>query len=433
MLSSEFFIPRDGGEHAQNFRRVRILPCYSSPHIKDFDLNLHDNSKKVFYHLDLDAFFAQVEERDNPSLRGKPISVGGVEDSNLGIVMTSNYVARGRGVRTGVSVVDAKKLCPDLISLPCNGPKYERTLLDVVSILHNYFPPDCVENYSVDECFMEGTGVVKNFDEAVKLGRTLKDAIQENLGLHISLGVSYNKSYAKTATKMQKPDGLTPVPFEKNENHLKLLNLNADKLWGIGRRIYRRLLAMGIVTIGELANANEARMRKEFGINGIVFRKCARGEDTSGIFVRTEKEKCLGHSHTVYEPITKPEEAHRQIRYLTEYICRKLRLKQLATGDIVFSVRYDDLNYRGSEFRFPQYTNSDNEVYEAALSIFKSLPQPHENRKIRTFSIFAVDLHLDTQERNFHLFKGEDRIPYYAIDKLKSRFGEKVIRVGLNT
>jgi len=433
MLSSEFFIPREGTDHAQNFRRVRILPCYSFPHIKDFDLNLHDNSKKVFYHLDLDAFFAQVEERDNPSLRGKPVSVGGVEDSNIGIVMTANYVARARGVKTGVSVVDAKKLCPDLISLPCNGPKYERTLLDVVTILHNYFPPDCVEKYSVDECFMEGTGVTRTFDEAIALGRTIKDEIKKNLGLHISLGVSYNKSYAKTASKMEKPDGLTPIPFEKTKKHLELLNKPADKLWGIGRRIYRRLLAMGIITIGDLANSNESRMRKEFGINGIVFRKCARGEDTSGIFVKTEKEKCLGHSHTVYEPITDPNKVYREIRYLTEYVCRKMRMKVLVTGDIVFSIRYDNLHYMGSEFRFPQHTNSDNEVYEAALSIFNSLPQPNEFRKIRTFSIFAVDLHHDTKERNLHLFEKELRIPYYEIDKLKSRFGEKIIRVGLSS
>ncbi|MBS1494041.1 MAG: DNA polymerase IV [Bacteroidetes bacterium] len=430
MISSQFFIPREGEKHAENFRRVRILPQYSFPHIKEFDLNLRDNSRKVFYHLDLDAFFAQVEQRDNPELKGKPVSVGGWEDSNAGIVMTSSYEARKRGVKTGMSVIDAKKVCPELISLPCNGPKYERTLLDVITILKEHFPPDCVEQYSIDECFMDGSDIVRNFQEGEKLGRLVKEEIRKRLGLFISLGVSFNKSYAKAASKLDKPDGFTPIEFNKTE---RILNLSAEKLWGIGRRIYRRLLAMGIATIGELAQSNEVRMRKEFGINGIVFRKCARGEDTSGIFVKTEKEKCLGHNHTVLNPVTNSKDAEREIRYLAEYICRKMRSKKLVASNIHFSIRYDDLRYTGGEYRFPAFTNRDNEVYEAAKWIFYTLPQPSDYYRIRTFGIFVSDLHSDTFERNLDLFKKDVKFPYYELDKLKSRYGEKIIRIGINT
>lgn len=430
MISSQFFIPREGEKHAQNFRRVRILPMYSFPHIKDFELGLRSNRNKVFYHLDLDAFFAQVEQRDNPELRGKPVSVGGWEESNAGIVMTSSYEARGYGVKTGMSVIDAKKFCPKLISLPCNGPKYERTLLDVLEILREHFPYECVEQYSIDECFMEGSEIVKNFEEAKRLGQLIKDDIWNRLGLHISLGISYNKSYAKAASKLDKPNGFTPIEYGKTE---RILNLPADKLWGIGRRIYRRMLAMGIVTIGDLANSNPVRIRKEFGINGIVLRKCARGEDTSGIYVKTEKEKCLGHNHTVLNPVTNDKDAEREIRYLAEYICRKMRSKELVTSIMHFSIRYDDLNYRGGEHRFESFTNEDDKIYEAAKRIFYTLPQPSQFRRIRTFGIFVFDLHTDTYERNLHLFEKEKNIPYYALDKLKSRYGEKIIRLGINT
>lgn len=430
MISSQFFIPREGEKHAQNFRRVRILPAYSFPHIKEFDLGLKDNSRKVFYHLDLDAFFAQVEQRDNPELKGKPVSVGGWEDSNAGIVMTASYEARKYGVSTGISVIDAKKICPTLISLPCNGPKYERTLLDVLTILKEYFPHDCVEQYSIDECFMEGSDIVRNFDEAKELGEKVKKAIWDELGLFVSIGASYNKSYAKAASKLDKPNGFTPIEFGKPE---RILKLPADKLWGVGRRIYRRLLAMGITTIGDLAQSNEVRMRKEFGINGIVFRKCARGEDTSGIFVKTEKEKCLGHNHTVMNPVTNSPDAEREIRYLAEYICRKMRSKQLVAGSMSFSIRYDDLNYTGGEHRFPAYTNRDNEIFEAAQHIYYRLRQPSDYYRIRTFGIFVFDLHLDTFERNLDLFKKDVKFPYYELDKLKSRYGEKIIRIGINT
>jgi len=430
MISSQFFIPREGEKHSENFRRVRILPQYSFPHIKDFDLGLRDNSKKVFYHLDLDAFFAQVEQRDNPELKGKPVSVGGWEESNAGIVMTSSYEARKRGVKTGMSVIDARKFCPELISLPCNGPKYERTLLDVISVLKEHFPHDCVEQYSIDECFMEGSDIVRNFAQGDELGRTVKQAIWKKLGLFVSMGVSYNKSYAKAASKLDKPKGFTPIEFGKTQ---RVLSLSADKLWGIGRRIYRRLLAMGITTIGDLAQSNEVRMRKEFGINGLVFRKCARGEDTSGIFVKTEKEKCLGHNHTVLNPVTNSQDAEREIRYLAEYICRKMRSKQLVAGGMSFSIRYDDLNYTGGEYRFPAFTNRDNEVFEAAKHIYYRLRQPSDYYRIRTFGIFVFDLHLDTFERNLNLFEKEVKFPYHELDKLKSRYGEKIIRIGINT
>lgn len=438
MLSSEYFIPREGEKHSQNFRRVRFLPPYSSPHIKDFDLSLKDNSRKIFYHMDINAFFAQVEQRDNPELKGKPVSVGGWENSNAGIVMTSSYEARNDyGVRTGMSVIDAKKLCPMLISLPCNGPKYERTLLDVIEILKQFFPPDCIEQYSIDECFMEGTGIVRDFAEAVELGSKVKEAIKKELLLDISLGLSFNKTYAKTASKMKRGKRLTSVynviPFQKNERHLELLNLPADKLWGIGKRIYRRLLSMGIATIGDLANSNEVRMRKEFGINGVVFRKCARGEDTSGIFIKPNREKCLGHNHTVLEPVTNSADAEREIRYIAEYICRKMRSKNLAADVMHFSIRYDDLRYTGGEHRFPEFTNNDNDVYEAAKRIFYTLPQPSEYYRIRTFGVFVFNLHHDTKVRNFNLFMPEKKFPYYELDKLKSRYGEKIIRIGINT
>jgi DNA polymerase-4 len=435
MLSSEFFIPREGEKHSQNFRRVRFLPPYSSPHIKDFDLNLKDNSRKIFYHMDINAFFAQVEQRDNPELKGKPVSVGGWEDSNAGIVMTSSYEARAYPyfVKTGMSVIDAKKLCPELISLPCNGPKYERTLLDVIEILHRFFPVDCVEQYSIDECFMEGTGVVRNFEEAIELGYAIKKEIMKQVGLFVSLGLSYNKSYAKAGSKIKGRDGYARIPFEKTEDHLELLAKPADKLWGIGRRIYRRMLAMGIVTIADLANSNEVRMRKEFGINGVVFRRCARGEDTSGIFVKPEKEKCLGHNHTVMEPVTNSTDAEREIRYISEYICRKMRNKKLLTSVLHFSIRYDTLKYTGGEHRFPEYTNNDNDIYEAAKRIFYTLPQPSEYHRIRTFGVFVFDLHTDTNERHLNLFQPEVKIPYYELDKLKARYGEKIIRIGINT
>lgn len=121
-ISSTFFIAREGNVYQDLFKRVRIMPLYCFPHIKDMNCNLKEHTSRFFIHMDFDAFYAQVEQRDNPKLKGKPVSVGGMEGAK-GIVMTASYEARAAGVKTGMSVLEAKKFCPDLISLSCYGPK----------------------------------------------------------------------------------------------------------------------------------------------------------------------------------------------------------------------------------------------------------------------------------------------------------------------
>ena len=142
-ISSSFFIPRDSRPSAHLFKRIRMMPLYSFPHHKDLGNTTGANRNKYFIHLDLDAFYAQVEQRDNPKLRGKPVSVGGGE-GNKGIVMTASYEARKYGVDIGMSVVDAKRLCPELISLPCYGTKYEAVLQSILYEISQILLEDCM-------------------------------------------------------------------------------------------------------------------------------------------------------------------------------------------------------------------------------------------------------------------------------------------------
>jgi nucleotidyltransferase/DNA polymerase involved in DNA repair len=202
-------------------------------------------------------------------------------------------------------------------------------------------------------------------------------------------------------------------------------------MWGIGTRIAKRLGTMNIITLGDLARAPVEAVKKEFGINGIVFRKLARGEDTSEIFRKTEHEKCLNHHHTLSDNIYKPEDVIHEIRRIGEYICRKLRSKELVAGYLHLTLRFEDLRYAGNETRLKRYTNDDREIFEAAIRIHKSFPHPGKNYKARMFGMSVFDLHPDQKRNNLELFEKKVMLPYYALDKLKYKYGEGIIRVGI--
>lgn len=430
IASSQFFIPRQDDKFNQMFRRVRLMPLYSMPHIKDLDLNLKDNSKKIFFHMDIDCFFAQVEERDNPKYKGMPISVGGWGDMG-GIVMTANYEARKRGINGHMSVVEAKMICPELISLPCDGVKYESIIYSIQDLVKKYFPPDCMEQYSIDECFWNGSGIFKNIDEAEKFAKKIKAEIYEKESLTVSIGLSYNKSYAKMATKFEKPNGLSVVrPSDKER---LIYPLDCDKIWGIAHRMYRRLLGMNIISLGDLAKHNTSRIRKEFGINGWVLQKCAQGLDTSDIFVKPkDSEKMIGHGHTRQTDIYKDEEVKEEVRNMCEYVARKLRHKNRVTGRITLYFRFNDLSGAGKEYKLNSYTNDDDEIYSAALEIYNMLKYKITfYTMVRMVGIECTDLHQDTGHRNYNLFTKEKNLPMKQLDFLKMKYGEKIIRLGL--
>jgi DNA polymerase IV len=428
-ISSSFFITRGGGKGARIFKRIRFMPLYSFPHHKDLNYKLETHSRRYFMHLDFDAFFAQVEQRDNPKLRGKPVSVGG-NGGIKGIVMTCSYEARALGVRTGMSVFEARQICPELISLPCYGPKYEAILLNIMEAFRKLVPEDCIEQYSIDECFLELTPVVRDYFDATRFAWMIKKLVRRLENLTISIGLSFNKSYAKLATKLRKPDGLSVI---REENRTDIYILPATKLWGVGSRIEKRLAMLGIFTIGDLANSNFHAVHKEFGINGVILRKIARGEDTSIIASGKQQraEKSFNHHHTLTEPIYKIEDVTNEIRRIGEYMCRKMRFKNLTGKHLFLTLRFDDLGFVTEDIKLFNPTNDERDIFEAAMYLYKRFPEPGPFHKVRMFGMTVFDLHLVTGY-NLDLFRKQPILPYKEIDYLKEKYGENIIRVGLN-
>jgi DNA polymerase-4 len=423
-ISSSFFIGRSRGPH----KRVRLMPMYGFPHHKDVGNRIGGFAfRRYFIHLDFDAFFAQVEQRDNPRLQGKPISVGG-NGGMKGIVMTASYEARAYGVKTGMSVLEALQLCPDLLSGPCYGQKYECIMQNILSEFRKHLPEDCIEQYSVDECFLEITPVVNDYFQAAKFGWKVKQIVKEMEHLTVTLGISYNKTYAKLASKFRKPDGMTVV---REENRPDIYALPAKKIWGVGNRMERRLRPMGIHTIGDLAESSLYAMHKEFGINGAILRKIARGEDTSIISNHEEhQQKCINHNNTLTDPVYKYDDVVNEIRKMIEYVSRKLRYKELVTRYFILTIRYDDLGFVSEKIRLMNYTNDERELFNVAMHLFKKFPQPQMKRKARMFGISVFDLKRD-RGINLDLFRKWLKFPFREVDKLKEKYGEKIIRIGL--
>jgi DNA polymerase-4 len=301
---------------------------------------------------------------------------------------------------------------------------------NLLRILLSYAPQDCIEQYSVDECFIDVSTVAKNFDEARNIAAAIKRDVRQAEKLMVSAGISYNKTFAKLATKFKKPDGLTVITQNDKE---RLYKLSVKKIWGIGRRIERRLNVMNIITIGDLANTRPGILKKEFGVNGLVLRRLARGEDTSEIFRRNMHEKCLNHNHTLSQTVYKPEDVRKEIRRMGEYICRKLRTKELVAGALFLTLRYWDLRYAGDDIKLKTFTNDDRDIYEAALSILPRFPVPSKERQVRMFGIGVFNLHTDNKSKNLELFNQKIVLPYTSLDKLKYKYGENIIRVGIAT
>lgn len=429
LASSAFFNPVDKEIAHSIFKRVRMMPLYRFPCLKEYNLGIREHTNRYFLHLDLDAFYAQVEQRDNPNYKGKPVGVVSLPDTfTKGIVMTASYEARALGIDIAMSTYVAKTICPELILVPCYGQKYEAILLHILSFAKNLVPDEAIEQYSIDECFIDLSPVCKDFRTAEMISREFKKFIQDKENLTCSMGLSYNKSYAKMATKLNKPDGFTVI---KKTDRGTFFNRCVDTIWGIGHRIKPRLNYHNVWTIQDLVNCPDNVLRKEFGINGICFKRMARGEETAEIFRKETHEKSLMHQHSLTHPIYKQYECEEEIGRRVEYMGRKLRSKELVCKRLYLTQRFTDLSYVSAEYKLSQHTNNDRKLYDCALELFKRMKKPTEDLKTQLFGIYVCDLETDLQSENFDLFNKQKILPYHALDKIKTKYGESIIRIGL--
>ena len=304
-------------------------------------------SMRKIIHIDMDAFFASVEQRDHPELRGKPIAVG--YDGERGVVSTASYEARPFGVHSAQSVVVAKRLCPNLIVVPARFHIYKEVSAQVHEVFHEY--TDLVEPLSLDEAFLDVTENKAGIDLAQDIAMEIKQKIRERTGLTASAGVSYNKFLAKIASDYRKPDGLFVVHPDRALEFIGQLPI--ERFWGVGPKTAERMHRMGIFRGEQLREVSLNHLTDVFGKAGPIYYQFSRGIDERPVIVERER-KSVGCEHTFLEDLSKPSAVTIELYHTVIELAERIERSGFEGRTLTLKVKF---------FDFAQITRSETVTY----------------------------------------------------------------------
>jgi DNA polymerase-4 len=318
---------------------------------------------RVIAHLDFDAFFAAVEENRDPSLRGKPVIVGGGE---RGVVSTANYVARRYGIHSAMPLRTARRLCPHGVYLTGHHQLYYEYSRRLVDMLDQYSP--LVEKMSLDEAYVDLTGTEALFGSPVRTARLIQQRVADELGLSISVGVATNKLIAKVASDYHKPAGFTVVRPGQEADFLAPLPV--ERLPGVGPVLLAQLHDRGVSTVGDLARVPPQLLRLSFGEWGELLAHSARGEDLRRV-TPYEEVKSISREHTFEEDVSDVGLLESTLIALTEDVCRRLRRKRLEARTVTVKIRYSDFVTHTCSRTLHRALDVDEAFFEEVLALFR--------------------------------------------------------------
>jgi len=335
-------------------------------------------ANKIIIHVDMDQFFAAVEEREHPEYRDKPIVVGAdpKEGKGRGVVSTCNYEARKYGVRSGMPITKAWKLCPQAVFLPVNYSLYLKVSARLMDILSKYV--DKFESWGVDEAFLDVSSRVKDYEEARRLALEIKKEIYEKEKLTCSIGVGPNKLVAKMTSDFQKPDGLTIV--EEKDVKAFLDPLDVDKLLWVGRKTAQKLNQLGIKTIGDLARYDPSVLVEKFGVIGTQLYLFAQGIDRSEVGLRGPV-KSIGRHLTFEEDTSDWAFVLQTLDKLCEEVYEEVKEYNFLFKTVTITVRYENFETHTHSKTLPFLTNRLEDFLKTAHELMQPYLRPE--RKIR--------------------------------------------------
>jgi DNA polymerase IV (DinB-like DNA polymerase) len=330
----------------------------------------------------MDHFYTAVEERENPALKGKPVIVGAdpKEGKGRGVVSTSNYKAREAGVRSGMPISRAWRLCPEAVYLPPDFPLYIQASNQVMEIAKNY--AEKFEQWGIDEAFLDVSERAHSFEEAKALAERLKREIKEKTNLTASIGVGPNKLVAKVASDFHKPDGLTVVRDEEVEKFLAPLPVR--KLLWIGRKTEAKLKPLGIETIGDLARFDPAVLNEMFGVMGFQMHLMARGIDNSEVQQRTGV-KSISHETTFEEDTDDSNTVLAAVDALSDDVAGETAEQRLFFKTVTIKVRFENFETHTTSKTLPFMTNRPQDLKKTARELLQAYLE--QGRKIRLIGV----------------------------------------------
>ena len=378
----------------------------------------------MILHIDMDAFYASIEERDAPALHGKPMVVGG-DPRQRGVVAAANYVARRYGIHSAMPMARALRLCPALIVLPARHDYYADVSQQIFAIFHRYTP--LVEPLSLDEAFLDVTRSRALFGEAADIGRRIKREVKRELQLTASVGVAPNKFLAKVASDVGKPDGFVVVDPDDVQGFLDPLPVS--KLWGVGKVSNRRLEAQGVHTIGDLRHQPRQALDQLFGRWGERLWALARGIDDRPV-IPDHEAKSISHETTFAEDLVDPGVLRERLLALTGQVARRLRRHRLRGRTVQIKIRFADFKTITRERTLASPTDVTQELWRAAETLL-ARNLPHRQQGVRLLGIGVSGLEaggytqpeLFTEAANAKQSKLDD-----VSDRIQGRFGTAALQ-----
>lgn len=379
-------------------------------------------------HSDLNSFYASVETMLNPSLRGKAVAVCGCTEDRHGIVLAKSDKAKKAGVKTGMVNWEAQRLCKDLIIVPPQYDQYLKYSKLTRSIYERY--TDEVEGFGMDECWLDVTHSQRAFGSPMTMAEEIRQSVKEELGLTVSIGVSFNKIFAKLGSDMKKPDAITEITA--NDFRDKVWSLSASEMVYCGPATTKKLARYGIRTIGEVANTDPAFLQRLLGVNGVALWTYANGTDKSRVMRKdfVSPIKSIGHGITCVSDLENEMEVAKVILALSQDIGHRLRVHELCAKTVQVAVRGNDLF--GSQFqcKLPMRTQVSSDIAKVALRAFQE--NYKWNTKVRAVTVRAVELVPKDSTEQLTVFSdcaARDKMTRLeeTIDKIRERYGKNPI------
>ncbi len=373
----------------------------------------------------MDAFYASVEVLDFPELAGLPVIVGG--QSDRGVVSAASYAARECGVYSAMSVVVARRLCPEGIFRPGRLERYQEISGQIMAIFRDFTP--LVEQISVDEAFLDVTGCERLLGTTKDIAEAIRKRVREEIGLTVSAGLASTKLVAKIASDQNKPDGITVVPLGGEAAFLAPLPIK--RLWGVGKKTLPHLELLGVHTIGDLCRFPLEFLEKKFGKQGRHMYFCARGEDRRDVEV-VVSEKSIGNESTFSYDLSDLNSIKQELLFLTTKVGERLRRKGYRGSTVTLKIKYYDFKSITRSCTLPQASNDSAEIYAAILRL---LPKTEAGKKaVRLAGLSMGKLRTEDTPCQLDLFGGAEKQQRqhltHAMDEINQRYGSLTIKPG---
>jgi len=384
--------------------------------------------ERMILHSDLNCFYASVEMMLDPTLRGKAVAVCGSTEDRHGIVLAKSEKAKKAGVKTGMVNWEAQRQCPDLILVT---PQYEQYLKysALTRAIYTRFT-DLVEPFGMDECWIDVTNSHGMFGSGMEIAETIRQAVKEELGLTVSIGVSFNKIFAKLGSDMKKPDAITEITRENFRE--KVWPLPASDMIYVGNATEKKLASYGIHTIGEIAATPPDALKGWLGVNGLALWTYASGNDSSRVMQKdfVSPVKSIGHGITCVADLRNEEEVWKVILELSQDIGHKLRVHMLVANGAQLTIRNGDLYDRQYQASFSMATRSPQIIAGKARELFR---QRYDWREpVRAVTVRAIDLSPQEDPQQLDFFTDAQRLDRLdrletAVEDIRRRFGKHAV------